>query len=143
MELTEIQKGFLDEVCYGRGEWDLNENGEVDTEDSVDMSNRNLTEIPIKFGKVKGNFWVGFNNLTTLKNLPNEIDGLIDLEGNNLTEYFKNLKEEDFPHWDKLDWDVVKNYQSLFIVMLRKSNLSNNDIIEILNDYPLPNLYLE
>jgi len=70
MELTKEQIDFLDKVCDGREYWGLNPNGEVDVDGAVDMSGMQLTEIPVKFGRVNGNFHCYYNNLTTLKNCP-------------------------------------------------------------------------
>ena len=50
--------------------------GGIETKDgwnvlkSVDLSHKNLTEIPIKFNIVQGSFYCQFNKLTSLKNSP-------------------------------------------------------------------------
>jgi hypothetical protein len=169
MELTEEQIRFLDEVCNGRKHWKLNSNGEVDVNSSVVMNSMGLTEIPVKFGVVKGVFYCYDNKLTTLKNCPNVIKGyfqcgwndltsidftptsfsgkesFIGISNNNLTDYFKNLKEEDFKYWDKLDWEwsagILKEYP--FLINIGKKYLSKRKLRLILNGYPLLKLYLE
>jgi len=67
------------------GEYTINEGGEVDVDGNVDLSERNLTEIPIKFGKVSGDFSVYQNKLTTLKNSPYWIGESFYCYQNNLT----------------------------------------------------------
>jgi hypothetical protein len=146
MNLTKEQIYFLDRVCvsnytYGARRWTLNPNGEVDVDGFVSMGCENLSEIPVKFGRVSE--WVDcrHNKLTTLKNCPNYIGGDFYLYNNNLTDYFKSIKEEDFPHWKNLDWVPIL-YEYPFLINIGKKHL---DIIyplrDILNDYPQTKLY--
>jgi hypothetical protein len=67
---------------FGIKKYTINEDGMVDVDGSVDLSHRNLTEIPIKFGVVKGNFNVKGNNLLSLKNCPREVNGTFDCSFN-------------------------------------------------------------
>jgi hypothetical protein len=53
----------------------INEDGTVDVNGDVDLSDKGLIEIPIKFGEVKGNFDVSHNKLLSLKNCPSEVGG--------------------------------------------------------------------
>ena len=164
MELTKEQIEFLDRVCYGRKYWKLNSNGEVDVDGGVVMSGMNLTEIPVKFGSVKGGRFYCYNNqLTSLIGSPTSIeDGyfncssnqLTSLEGcpisiddgwvyfykNPLTNYFKNIKEEDFLHWDKLYWgDILRKYP--FLINIAKKYIK--DLKWYLERFPQTKLYLE
>jgi hypothetical protein len=92
MELTKEQIEFLDRVC---GEWKLNSDGEVDVDGDVNMYDMNLKEIPVKFGRVEGDFNCYYNYLTTLKNCPDFVVGNFWCGDNILKEYFKNINEED------------------------------------------------
>ena len=143
MKLTEEQIEFLDKVC--KSSWILNENGEVDVDGGVYMDGLGLTEIPIKFGKITGSFYCNVNNLTTLKNLPDCLVGgyhTINCKNNNLSNYFKNIKEEDFPQWKWLYWfDVLQEYP--FLINIGKKYLSINDLKYILNKYTQTKLYLK
>jgi hypothetical protein len=119
MELTDEQMDFLDMICGST--WILNSDGKVDVSSSVIISWLSLTELPVKFGRVYGNFDCSGNKLTSLKNCPdyiggslnftnnnlssldffpdfsiNNINHYIHLRGNNLTNYFKSIKEEEF-----------------------------------------------
>ena len=142
MQLTKEQIEFLDMVCYGIKYWKLNSEGKVDVDGSVDIGNMNLTEIPVKFGIVSGNFWCFNNQLTSLKNAPKTIvGGRFYCSKNNLTNYFKNIKEEDFPHWDKFNWgSILEEYP--FLINIGKKYLSK-DFKYYLDNYPQTKLYLE
>ncbi len=138
MKLTQEQIDFLDKVCRGRKNWTLNSDGEVDVAVAVNIRG-GITEIPVKFGRVEGEFSCSYNNLTALKNYPNFISGNFYCYDNPLKEYFKNIKEEDFPHWDKLDWDVVLG-EYPFLINIAK-NYIDDDLWGILNKYPQTKLY--
>jgi hypothetical protein len=141
MKLTKKQRGFLDEVCDG--EWTLNENGEVDVDGTVDMRNMNLTKIPVMFGKVSGEFRCAHNKLTTLKNCPTSVpNGGFSFLGNSLNGYFQNIKEEDFPHWENLDWfRILDEYP--FLINIGKKYFNREYLKYYLKHYPLTKLYLE
>ena len=53
----------------------INEDGTVDVDGDVNLTYKELTEIPVKFGVVKGNFNVSSNNLLSLKNCPKVVTG--------------------------------------------------------------------
>lgn len=150
MMLTSEQIDFLNEVCKTLykitqfndvySEWTYS-NGKVDVDGNVNMSGFGLTEIPIKFGTVSGCFDCSDNNLTTLKNCPDYIKGDFNIEGNNLTDYFKNLKKEDFPHCEN-----VKHLSSLlqeypFLVNVWVKHFRGFNIEYVLSNYPLTKIY--
>ena len=60
----------------------INPDGSIDVDGDVVMLIFN--ELPIKFNKVSGNFYCSYNNLSTLKNFPNEVGGETFLYGNPL-----------------------------------------------------------
>jgi len=145
MKLTQEQKTFLNEVCFGRKigrKWKLNSDGKVDVEGSVDMKNKNLTEIPVKFGRVEGWFDCRFNYLTTLKNCPTYLGGIINCYDNNLKDYFKPIKEEDFKYWVNFNWlDILREYP--FLINIMKNYIDIDALKYILDTYPQIKLYLE
>jgi hypothetical protein len=63
------------EICkrYSIQNWSINSDGLVDVTGSVVMYVEDLTEIPIKFGKVTGFFDLTRNYLTTLKGSPHTV----------------------------------------------------------------------
>jgi hypothetical protein len=142
VELTQKQIDFLNEVCRGVGKWKLNLKGEVDVDGSVSMYCMKLTEMPVKFGEVSGWFDCSGNQLTTLKNCPTSVGNWLDFSHNPLADYFKNIKEEDFPHWKILNWILILNDYP-FLVNIGKKYTSENDLKYILKSYPLTKLYLE
>jgi len=148
MQLTEEQIKFLDKVCYVnrlrvRGyKWKLNSDGKVDVDGSVIITNLNLTEIPVKFGRVEGWFRCANNNLTTLKNCPDYVSEEFCCSGNNLTNYFKSIKEDEFPLWKSLNLgDILEEYP--FLVNIMNKYFDKDDLKIYINEYPLTKLYLE
>src|SRR5690606_35229718 len=70
--------------------WELNsDTGLVDVRGDVNLSGKNLKELPLKFGRVDGYFDCSLNQLTSLEGGPNSVGGhfycrnnqLISLEG--------------------------------------------------------------
>ena len=64
--------------CDGVGirNYTINSKGEIDVDGNVDLFNKDIKELPYKFGKVNGYFSLGNNkNLISLKNCPNEVGG--------------------------------------------------------------------
>ena len=138
MQLTEEQIEFLDNVCPKK--WKLNSEGKVDVEGNVDILNLDITEIPVKFGKVTGYFWCPDNKLTTLEGCPDVIGWTFMCYGNNLTNYFKTIKEEDFPHWGRTKWNILEDYPFLINIILK---YHKRRVVDIINTYPQTKLYLE
>jgi hypothetical protein len=169
MQLTKEQIEFLDRVVKmnlnATKPWILNSEGKVDVDGRVDMSKMNLTQIPVKFGKVDGGFNCSRNKLTSLEGCPDYVSGsflcsennLTSLEGcpdyvggdfyfgvNNLNHYFKNIKEEDFKHWDKLYWrwwNMIEEYP--FLINIAKNYVINKEtFIVLIKDFPKTKIYL-
>jgi len=57
----------------------------VNVTGNVYLSSLDLTELPIKFGKVGGHFDCSYNKLTSLEGSPREVGGLFYCYGNDLT----------------------------------------------------------
>ena len=74
-------------ICkeYGIENWSINEDGLVDVDGDVDLRDMSLKKLPLKFGKVTGDFDCYYNQLTTLEGAPETVGGSFDCEGNNLT----------------------------------------------------------
>jgi hypothetical protein len=87
------------------------------------------------------------NNLTTLKNCPYYVHRRFICKNNNLTDYFKSIKEEDFRHWDNFtigDWeDILNEYP--FLVNIAKKYIKGDyvGIDYFLKKCPLTKIYLE
>ena len=60
----------------------VNSQGEIDVDDDVWLNNKDIKELPYKFGKVNGYFSLsGCKNLTSLKNCPYFVGGSFDVYG--------------------------------------------------------------
>jgi hypothetical protein len=74
---------FLNSVIIGQ--WSVNPNtGFIDVEGDVRMESLNLTKIPVKFGKVSGDFNCSFNLLTNLEGAPESVGGSFNCKNNKL-----------------------------------------------------------
>lgn len=61
------------------------EDGSLDVNGDVQITDTNLQKIPLKFGKIYGAFYCHNNELTTLENAPYFVGGDFNCYGNNLT----------------------------------------------------------
>ena len=77
----------IDSICqkYGIQNYTINGDGTVDVDGDVDLYNRGLTKLPLKFGKVSGNFYCSYNKFTTLEGCPREVVGDFYCHRNQLT----------------------------------------------------------
>jgi hypothetical protein len=73
-------------ICkkYNIRNWTLNTDGTVDVDANVYLCNE-LSKLPLKFGRVTGNFYCHNNNLTSLEGCPTEIGGDFWCYNNQLT----------------------------------------------------------
>lgn len=55
--------------------YNINDSGLVDVNGDVDLSNLDLSEIPVPFGEVTGSFHCDNNKLIDLKNIPIKVGG--------------------------------------------------------------------
>jgi hypothetical protein len=77
----------IDSICqqYGIQNYTINEDGSIDVDGNVYLSYEKLYELPLKFGRVTGNFDCSRNQLTTLEGCPGEVGGGFYCNGNKLT----------------------------------------------------------
>ena len=72
-----------DEICrkYNIKNYTINPDGSIDVDGDVDLYGKGLTELPLRFNKVSGNFCCYVNKLTTLKGSPKWVgDGFFCFE---------------------------------------------------------------
>jgi hypothetical protein len=89
--LRNMRLNSIREICkkYGIENCTLNSDGSVDVDRSVELKYRKLTELPLKFGIVAGDFYCHENELISLEGSPIEVGGnfwcghnkLVSLEG--------------------------------------------------------------
>tara|TARA_Y100000389_G_scaffold23826_1_gene20505 strand:+ start:6119 stop:6832 length:714 start_codon:yes stop_codon:yes gene_type:complete len=77
----------IEEICnkYNIKDYIINDDGSIDVNGSVEISDFGLTEFPLIFNKVSGNFFCHKNKLTDLKGSPISVGGLFDCNTNRLT----------------------------------------------------------
>ena len=77
---------LIKKLCdkYGIKKYTINFDGSIDVNKPVNLSNFDLTELPLKFNKVNGSFDCSDNRLTTLKGCPNEVSDSFFFENNPL-----------------------------------------------------------
>lgn len=78
---------MIEEICerYGIKNYTINDDGSIDVDNHVDLMNLNLTELPLKFNKIWGDFYCAKNKLTTLKGSPVEVGESFNCNYNKLT----------------------------------------------------------
>jgi hypothetical protein len=88
MKLNEINdRANIEQILNKLGvkNYTINSDQSVDVNGDVSISDRKLTQIPVKFGYVSGTFWCHINNLTSLEGAPREVGGDFYCTDNNLT----------------------------------------------------------
>ena len=60
---------------YIKGTYTINADGSIDVQGNVYLSDKELTELPLTFGKVSGDFSCSYNQLTSLEGAPKEVGG--------------------------------------------------------------------
>ena len=77
----------IHDICkqYNIRDYTINDDGSIDVDGNVDLCDRSLTKLPLKFRSVSGYFDCEDNQLTTLEGAPKSIDGYFDCGNNQLT----------------------------------------------------------
>jgi hypothetical protein len=98
--ISQEEKNRIDALCkeYYIENYTINNDGTIDVDGNVYLSNYKLDALPITFGKVTGNFKCSNNLLTTLHGSPTEVGGTFDCSRNKLTsvEYSPDKVGSDF-----------------------------------------------
>jgi len=82
--LTIEQSDWLENICSNKTEWSINPNtGLVDVNGNFDCSSLNIKDFKgIRFGTIKGDFFCGDNELTSLDGSPRYVKGKFSCSGN-------------------------------------------------------------
>ena len=74
-------------ICkkYGIENYTINPDGSIDVNGNVWLYKKGLTELPLTFNKVTGDFNCGKNKLTSLKGCPRWVGGYFSCYNNQLT----------------------------------------------------------
>ena len=80
----------IKEICrkYGITNYTINLDGSIDVVGNVYLIHDGLTEIPLKFNKVSGDFSCSRNKLTNLEGCPNYVGDTFYCGYNNLTSLY-------------------------------------------------------
>ena len=89
MKFIKLYESFddIDSICkkFFIKNYTINSDGLVDVDGEVDLYNKDLTKLPLKFGNVTGYFHCGYNQLTTLEGCPKSVGGDFACYYNKLT----------------------------------------------------------
>ena len=88
MKFIKLYESFkdIDSICKKYGiNYTINSDGSIDVDGEVDLYNKDLTKLPLKFGNVSGYFDCGFNKLTSLEGCPQSVGGYFNCSMNSLT----------------------------------------------------------
>ena len=131
----------IDEICrkYNIKNYTINPDGSIDVkyvkDDYVDLYNKGLTKLPIKFNKINGHFSCSYNELTSLEGSPIEINGSFYCDDNKLTsfEFAPKIIRRDF----ECRWNNIKTFE-YFPSFIKDDFICNNNPI-----YEVWNLFLD
>ena len=136
MKYVKIYEDFnkIEDICkeYRIRNWTLNSDGTIDVDSIVDLSNKGLTQLPLKFGRVSGilylennflkslegcpsfvgeNFYFYNNRITSFKGCPSHVGGDLYCGDNPIYEVWKLFKDIDkielFNEYDIIRGDSV------------------------------------
>jgi hypothetical protein len=85
--ISQEEKNIIDDLCkqYNITEYSINPDGSIDVDGNVYLNRHNYDKIPLKFGKVTGNFNCVSNKLTSLEHCPSKVGGSFYCAMNKLT----------------------------------------------------------
>ena len=85
--ISQEEKDKIDQVCskYKITNYTINGDGSIDVDGDVDIRNHGLKTLPLKFGKVTGEFDCSANILSSLVGCPREVGGDFFCNSNQLT----------------------------------------------------------
>jgi len=75
--ITKKQKDQIDLIClrYNIKYYTINSDGSIDVDGNVNLTSRDLTKMPLRFGNVTGDFICRHNTLTSLEGSPRIVGG--------------------------------------------------------------------
>ena len=78
----------IHDICkrYNITNYTINDDGSINVNGRVDLHNKGLTELPLRFNKVNGSFDCSDNKLTSLKGCPRWIGGSFSCAYNKLRD---------------------------------------------------------
>ncbi|MCK9475620.1 MAG: hypothetical protein M0R46_06870 [Candidatus Muirbacterium halophilum] len=94
-----INRSDIEAICekYNITNYTINDDGSIDVDGDVDLYNKKLKALPLKFRKVSGYFKCSYNQLTTLEGVPQRVGKYFSCRNNKLKnidylpKYYKEL----------------------------------------------------
>ena len=110
----------------------------INVKGDVDLSNLNLTKLPIRFGTVSGNFYCHDNNLTTLEGAPEKVGLGFDCSYNMLTSLVGAPKSVGYDfNCEHNDLTSIKGAPKEiggdFIIRNHNLNVTKDDVLKVSN----------
>ena len=141
----------IESICrkYGITNYTINSDESIDVDGNVNLYEKGLTKLPLKFGNVTGHFNCSNNKLTTLEGSPKEVGGGFYCEYNQLTSLKggpSKLGGDFYCSDDKLPKLILDNmkhikkiveYQEDYLIWRSNGSLDEykfNDMMEEIND---------
>lgn len=90
--LNQNERNNINSLCekYNIRGYTINTDQSINVDGDVDLFAQELTQLPLKFGVVSGNFDCGSNKLTSLEGCPRHVGGNFDCQNNLLTTLAHN-----------------------------------------------------
>jgi hypothetical protein len=130
----------IDAICrkYKIRNYTINSEGSISVEGEVDLEDKGLTKLPIKFKEVSGTFWCDNNDLTSLKGCPERVGGGFGCWNNKLTslEGCPKYVNGDFYCYNNniYTFEGIPDYTHIGSGFICHGNLVNN-IWELFKDH--------
>jgi hypothetical protein len=88
INIKELNPHYIKKICsiYDIKGIKINPDLSINVKGDVDLSDKNLQSIPLKFSRVEGNFWINDNNLRSLAGSPEWVGGDFFVYNNNLSD---------------------------------------------------------
>jgi hypothetical protein len=85
--INQTEKDRIDQLCeeYKITNYTINGDGSIDVNGNVYLHYRALKELPLRFGKVRGDFNCTANAITSLVGCPTNVGGSFYCQDNNIT----------------------------------------------------------
>ena len=120
----------VESICkkYGITNYTINTDESIDVDGNVNLYEKGLTKLPLKFGNVTGNFNCSYNQLTSLKGGPIKVGGEFYCSNNKLPK----LILDNMKHIKK-----IVEYQEDYLIWRSNGSLDEykfNDMMEEIND---------
>ncbi len=126
-------KKDIHKICkeFGIYNYTINEDDSIDVNGDVDLYDKNLNSLPLKFRNVSGHFSCAGNYLTSLEGAPKSVGSYFDCSNNQLTS-LEGCPESVGGHFD-CNNNRITTFEHLPLSIGSEFYCSENPIIEVWN----------